>query len=241
MCDDRIRGIANRIIEAKNEDHPHLQAVQAQIAFAIYIFDGLLRECSNRNGLAGEILLRTLFEAVTSTILLAKHPDSLERFIRHARFTELRILHSISTPELKARVGEEIRNTEAELNALWKEFGENRWHGLKTQASFDEAELPPDFYAKYYRRSSAIAHAQPYVTVREGKVGPRRVAWENLAETAPNMARLLMGLLLTILVREFKLNLNDEIAAMDREITPLIEQSKSAILKAADAEKSVKS
>jgi hypothetical protein len=37
------------------------------------------------------------------------------------------------------------------------------------------------------------------------------------------------------------LNLNDEIAAMDREITPIIEQSKSAILKAADAGKSAES
>jgi hypothetical protein len=240
MCDDRIRAIANRIIETKN-DQPHLQAVQAQVVFAIYIFDGLLRECSNGNGLAGEILLRTLFEALTGTIILAKHPDTLERFIRHGRFTELRVLHSISAPELKARAGDEIRNTEAELNALWKEFGEERWHGLKTKPSFDEAELPPGFYEKYYRRASAIAHAQPYVTVREGKVGPRRVAWENLAKTAPNMARLLMGLLLKVLDREFKLNLNDEIAAMDAEIAPLIEQSKSAILKAADAEKSAKS
>jgi hypothetical protein len=40
----------------------HLHAVQAQIVFASDIYRGVVQVCSDRNGLAGDALLRTLFE-----------------------------------------------------------------------------------------------------------------------------------------------------------------------------------
>src|SRR5579862_1059223 len=137
MCDTRIVAITKQVVEMRSDD-PHLQAIQAQVTLASTIFDGMVRECANENGLAAEVLLRTLFEAVTGTVILAKHPEKLEQFKRHARYTELGGLRSISDPALEPMVKELVKNTEAEFQTLVKEFRQERWHLIKTRESFVE-------------------------------------------------------------------------------------------------------
>jgi Family of unknown function (DUF5677) len=122
--------------------------------------------------LAGEALLRTLFEVAVSAIILAKHRDRLEHFVGHARFTELRMMRVIEVPALKEQLAPTIAATEREFQQLWAEFKDQRWHKMGTKDSFIKAEFQPAIYDGYYRRASAIAHGQPYVTVRNGKVGP---------------------------------------------------------------------
>jgi hypothetical protein len=237
--DKQIVEFINRIIEIKDPTE-HFEAIQAQLAFAKNIFLGLISVCAEKNGLAGEALVRTLFEVVTSTIILAKHPDRLSRFVRHGRLTELRMLRFIETPELKERVADIIKETDKEFQELWEEFNERPWHNLKTKDALADAEFDAGIYDRYFRRASAIAHGQPYVTVRGGKVAARPVAWSNLSMGAANLGRLLMVSLAQIVNREFELSLNAEIekldAELDAEVDALINPHKKAILKAVDSQ-----
>src|SRR6266480_3646657 len=98
-----IAELAKRVAQQTTEG-AHLHAVQAQITFATDIYIGVLQVCSNQNGLAGEALLRTLFEVTASTIILAKHGNKLEDFIRQGRLTELRMMRVIEVPALKERL-----------------------------------------------------------------------------------------------------------------------------------------
>ncbi len=234
-----ITELATRVSQARTED-AHLHAVQAQIAFATNIYCGVLEVCSSQNGLAGEALLRTLFEVAASTIILAKHRDRLKDFVRHARFTELRMMRVIEVPALKARLAPTIAATEKEFQELWAEFKEQRWHKMGTKDSFIEAEFQPEIYDRYYRRASAIAHGQPYVTVRNGKVDARPTAWKNLSIGAANMASLLIVLLLAIVNREFKLGLDREIAELQEEADAHAKRHMDAIRKAAGIEEGAK-
>ena len=72
----RILDLSKQLAEAPTTD-VHRGAVLAQLAFANQIFEGIGAVCEKGNGLSGETLLRTLFEAVSSTIILAKHPEKL--------------------------------------------------------------------------------------------------------------------------------------------------------------------
>ncbi len=230
---------AKRVIEPKAED-ALLEAVQAQIAFATEVYRGILEVCSSQNGLAGEALLRTLFEVVASTIILAKHRDKLKEFVRHGRFTELRMMRVIEVPELKKRLAPAIAATEKEFRELWDEFKEPRWHKMATKDSFIEAEFPLDIYDRYYRRASAIAHGQPYVTARNGKVEARPVEWKDMAIGAANMASLLFVLLLAIVSREFKLALDKEIEELRKTIDAHARNHMAAIRQAVGIEEESK-
>jgi hypothetical protein len=214
---NRILQFANLMSEVKS-DNPHLNAVRAQVSYAGEIYRGIIEVSSEGNGLAGEALTRTVFEVVTSTIILAKHGEKFQEFIRHGRFTELRMLRVIETASLKARLAAVVAATEAEYRQLFDEFKEQRWHKLGTRDSFKEAEFQPDMYDRYYRRASAVAHGQPYVTVRHGTVQARPIAWKNLSTGALNTASLLMIFLLMIVSREFKLGLEKEIDELNREV-----------------------
>jgi len=66
----------------------------------------------NGNGLSAETLLRTLFETVTSTTILAKHPEKLGDFIDHGRLVELRMMRVIESPALKERLQATIKATD---------------------------------------------------------------------------------------------------------------------------------
>ncbi|HLW35977.1 MAG TPA: DUF5677 domain-containing protein [Chthoniobacterales bacterium] len=223
--DTGILKITDRIIGAKI-DGGHGQAVQAQVAFAREIFVGLLLVCGARNGLSGESLLRTLFEVVTSGIILAKHPEKLERFIRHARFTGLRVTRSVSAGRLGPKIQPYIAATEQEFRELLQEFRNERWHGFGTKAAFIEAEFDPSMYDKYYRFASVIAHGQPYVTVGAGnKVRPRMKNWKALSTFPSMLGRLLMLTLLTTLVTfvdiRLMLYLVEELEELDKQLRPL--------------------
>jgi hypothetical protein len=205
--------LSTRVIEEKTEDD-HFLAVQAEIAVAAEIYKGILQVCQYQNGMAGEALLRTLFEVVTTAIILAKDKNKLKDFFGHARYTELRIIRTIEEPELRKRLEPTIIATENEYQGLLKEFEYKSWHKMKTKQSFIEAEFQPSFYDKYYRRASAIAHGQPYATVRNGKSAARPSAWRTMAIGAVNMASMMMSNLLAITNREFKLNLENELAVV---------------------------
>jgi hypothetical protein len=226
-----ITELAKRVSQQKTEDK-HFHAVQAQIAFANDIHNGLLQVCSGQNGLAAETLLRTLFEVTVSAIILAKHPDRVSDFLKQGRLTELRMIRVIEVPALKERLAPTIAATEKEFQELWAEFKDERWHKMRTKESFIEAEFPPGIYDRYYRRASAIAHGQPYETVRGGKVEARPTAWRNLSTGATNMASLLMVLLLAIVNREFKLGLDKEIAHLQNEADAPAQRHMDAIRKA---------
>ncbi len=92
-------------------------------------------------------------------------------------------------------------------------------------------------YDKYYRRASAIAHGQPYVTVRNGKIGARLVAWRNMSLGTVNMASLLMVQLLAIANREFRLDLEEKIAELAKETDASARQHMDAIRKAVGIDK----
>jgi hypothetical protein len=128
--DAGILKIADRIIGAKVEGD-HGAAVQAQVGFAREIFVGILLVCGERNGLSGESLLRTLFDVVTSATILAKHPEKLERFMRHAWFTGLRMMRSVSAHPIRRKMEPYIAATEREFQQLLREFRNERWHGLE--------------------------------------------------------------------------------------------------------------
>ncbi len=226
----RILELANRVSEIKT-DNPHLSGVRAQIAFANEIYRGTIEVSARGNGLAGEALLRTVFEVVTSAIILAKHGEKLQDFIRHGRFTELRMMRVIESPSLKARLAAAVGATDAEYREVWEEFKEQRWHKMGTKDSFKEAEFQAGMYDRYYRRASAIAHGQPYVTVRGGKIEARPTAWKNLSIGASNMASLLMVFLLIIVNREFKLGLENEIAELHRQADAHVARHMDAIRK----------
>jgi hypothetical protein len=231
----RILELAKRVSEAKTAPE-HLRAVQAQISFASEIYQGLLDVCSRKNGLAGEALLRTLFELTVSAIILAKHSGKVKDFIRHGRFTELRMTRVIEVSALRERLAPTIATSEKEFQELWAEFKEQRWHKLGTKDSFTEAEFESGIYDRYYRRASAIAHGQPHETTRGGKVEARPVAWQNLSIGAANMASLLMVQLLAIVNREFKLDLEKEIAELQQQADASAKRHIEAIRKAVGIE-----
>jgi hypothetical protein len=143
------------------------------------------------------------------------------------------MMRVLEVTALKARLAPTIVATEMEFQELWAEFKEERWHKMRTKESFIEAEFPPGIYDRYYRRASAIAHGQPYETVRGGKVEARPAAWRNLSTGAANIASLLIVLLLAIVNREFKLGLDKEIAQLQKEADVPAQRHMDAIKKAA--------
>ena len=78
-------------------------------------------------------------------------------------------------PALKARLEPSIKATEQEFQQLWARYKENRWHGLGTKASFEEAELESNVYDRYYRQSiSYFSRAAVHLVVRKGEVRARQ-------------------------------------------------------------------
>ena len=117
----RILNLSKRIAE-QQAPHPHANAVLAQVAVANEIFAGIGTVCDVGNGLAGEALLRTLFEVITTAIILGKHPEKLSDHLDHGRMIELRMLRVIQVPALKKKLEHTIQGTEVEFQGLWKKF-----------------------------------------------------------------------------------------------------------------------
>src|SRR5207248_7079025 len=230
---EQLLDLSKEIAENKTTD-PHFSAVLAQIAFANQIFKAIVEVCDAGNGVAGEALLRTLFESIVSAAILAKHPEKLGDFVEHGRMTELRMMRVIEDPLLKKKLEHAIKATDAEFQKLWAKFNESRWHGLGTKDSFIEAEFEPSVYDRYYRRASVIAHGQPYVTARGGKVQARPIGWKNMSPGAANMAMLLMITLLAVVTREFKVGLEGRLNSLKQKIDAHLKRHMNAILKAVE-------
>jgi hypothetical protein len=231
---NKVLGLSKQIAERNDEDDEHRTAVLAQLAFANQLFEGIGSVCEKGNGISAESLVRTLFEALTNMAILAKHPQKLKDFVDHGRMTALRMMRMIEEPELKKRLEEKINATDAEFQQLWTKFNERPWHGFGTKDSFAEAEFGADTYNRYYRRASAIAHGQPYVTVSEGKVRARPTSWKNMSLGAENMAMLMLSTSLTILNRELKLGIDDDLVNIREQVDGHLKKHMEQIRQAAD-------
>jgi hypothetical protein len=226
--------LSKQIAERSDGDE-HRAAILAQLAFANEVFEGISTVCEKGNGISAESLVRTLFEALTNMAILAKHPNKLRDFVDHGRMMELRMLRMIEDPDLKKRLEASIKSTDTEFQRLWAKFNERAWHGLDTKESFAEAEFGADIYNRYYRRASAIAHGQPYVTVRDGKVRARPIAWKNLSLGAENVAMLMLSTSVAVLNRELKLGIENDLANIREQVDADLKRHMEQIRQVADA------
>lgn len=206
--------LATKIAE-KHTDNEHLKAVQAQIMVANQIYFAIFRMVADQNGLAIESLLRTLFESSIDCIILTKHKEKLQDFIRNGQFAHLRLIrfNDVMPETIKPL----IAATENDWNILFPEFKSTDWHKFKTKDSFAEAEYKAAMYDKYFHRASSYAHAEPFITVRPKDqtwqnwgidVNPAR--WKTLTLGAYGLACDAMLHMLAIVNREFKLVVDAE-------------------------------
>jgi hypothetical protein len=208
--------LAKRVTEHPTANE-HLRAVQSQLQLANQILFGMFRIMADQNGLAAESLLRTLFEAAVNGVILAKHKDLLDNFIEHGQFTALRLLRF--TEVMKEKIDPIVRLTEEDWGRLSPRFKHKEWHMLGTSDSFVEAEFERAMYDKYFRRASAIAHAEPYVTVRRRDetwkhwtVEARPDLWATFAGSAYILGCGVMLHFLKIMDREFRLGIENEVS-----------------------------
>ncbi len=211
-----IYQLAKRVVERKT-DSEHLKAVQAQLHATNDIYGGIVRMFADQNGLAAESLLRTLFDAAVNCIILAKHKEKLQDFLRNGQFTHLRLIRFSQV--MKERFEPLIKATEKEWEVLFPEFKNTDWHKLGTRDSFIEAEYKPEIYDQFFRRASAYAHGEPYITVRRADktwqnwtIEARPDLWKTLTVGAYGMASMAMLHMLALLNREFKLGIEEEFA-----------------------------
>jgi len=251
MSDDRsidensvakqIFELAKQVAEQSTTDE-HFRAIQALLQVANQIFVGIYRMVTDQNGLAAESLLRTLFEAAINGIILAKHKELLNDFIRHGQFTHLRLLRFTNINFAKEKIVALLQATDEDWQKLFAEFKHAEWHKLKTTDSFSEAEMAAELYDKYFRRASAFAHAEPYVVVRKTDetwknwaVEARSDLWKWSSEGATIHAYFVMCHLLAIISREFKLGLEEELGNLRPQLDGLSAKLAKASQSALDA------
>lgn len=211
-----IYNLARKVAEQTTTDE-HFRAVQAQVQVANQIYFAILRMLEEQNGLAAESLLRTLFDAAVNCIILAKHKEKLNDFLRNGQFTHLRLIRF--TQVMKQRFEPIIQATEDDWKVLFPEFKDAEWHKLKTRDSFIEAEYKPEIYDQFFRRASAYAHGEPFITVRRTdatwkswSIEARPQLWKTLTVGAYGLASNAMLHMLAIISREFKLGIEGELA-----------------------------
>jgi hypothetical protein len=214
--------------------NPHFRAVQAQCAFAIEAYAGVLVVVDAQNGVAAVSLGRTLLEAVVSSVILAKHQEKLDDFKNHGKLTTFQMARStpsgsrFDSPGLK-KFRDDSRSERDALQAHFKPTG--NWHLFKTSDAFAEAELPEDFRGRYYVRVSAIAHGHPFPVVQEfdkaskdWKIQAEPEEWKKWAEKERIMAMLLMLHMIGRLSGVFALGLESEIAPVSQQIRQTAQQ-----------------
>jgi hypothetical protein len=197
----KVETLAKEIMAARRDD-AHFKAVQAQCAFSLEVYTGIQCVAAVENGVSAQALLRTLFEAVVGAVILAKHVEMLDDFRNHGKLTALRIVQSFPQDSIFAKKLTTVRDaTKAECDALYESFktGGGNWHRMKTTASFTDAEMPDNFYQRFYGPASAVAHGEPYVVVQnldmEGKnweIQPRYRVWRHWSGTSQVMSLWLM-------------------------------------------------
>jgi len=211
---EELEGVLIFNLAKKIAEHPtnneHLKAVQAQILCTNQIYFAVFRMVADQNGLAVESLLRTLFESCINAIILAKHKEKLQDFIRAGQFAHLRLIRFNDV--LPETIKPLVAATENDWNVLFPEFKNSDWHKIGTKDSFAAAEYKAEMYDKYFRRASSFAHAEPYIVVRPRDekwqtwgidVNPAR--WKTLTVGAYGLACDAMLHMLAIVDREFRL------------------------------------
>lgn len=181
-----------------------------------------------KNGIAAMSLGRTLFEAVVSAVILAKHQEKLDDFKNHGKWTTFQMARSISptsqfhSPGLK-KFREDTKTECDALQAYFKPTG--NWHLLKTTDAFAEAEMPEDWRSRYYVRVSAIAHGHPFPVVqqfdretKDYKIQAEPEEWKRWAEKERIMSALLMLHMVGRISRVFALGLESEIAPIGQQV-----------------------
>lgn len=168
-----LASMLHAIANAAERDE-HFRAVQLLCTVVSDLYTGILALVANQNGIAAQALVRTLFETIVTTVILANRPDLLETFRRHGKYTHLRTLHFAKTD-----ISEEAGKKRAALHAKYKneietlhnEFGDKHWHGLTTSDAIGAAGFEKNLHGRYYRPASAVAHGQPHTIVRFGEQG----------------------------------------------------------------------
>jgi Family of unknown function (DUF5677) len=225
----KVLALANRLLSAGRDD-AHFQAVQSQCTSAIEVYTGVLQLVETQNGISAQALVRTLFEAIVGAVILVKHPEMLNDFRNHGKLTALRIARSIPRDSPFAKKLQIRRAAaSAEYDALYHHFkATGHWHHFKTKASFTEAELPEDFYERYYARASSIAHGNPFVVLQpldeEAKnwgIQSRPRQWKKWAAQARVLSMLLMLHMVESVARAFALGLGPELRKVRQEVAAL--------------------
>jgi len=225
--------LAKKVLVAER-DGAHFRAVQAQCAFAIEVYTGVIQMVAAQNGIAAMSLGRTLFEAVVSAVILAKHVEKLEDFKNHGKLTTFQMARSVppasrfDSPGSKKFV-DDTKTEYAALQAHFKHTG--NWHLLKNSDAFAEAELPENFRGRYYIRVSAIAHGHPFPVVqqfdresKDWKIQAEPEEWRRWAEKEHVMSMLLMLHMIERLSSVFALGLESEIAPVRQQVWGIAEQ-----------------
>lgn len=216
---------------AMNTESDHVKAVQTQVKATLELFIGLLSVGQHQNGVASESLLRSVFDSVINVVILAKHPEKLEDFVRYGKFTHMRMIRFMTklTPEMQKHVEGVIKKTTPEWDVLFKQCRNTDWHKLGTKESFVEAEFEESLYDRYFRPASAYAHAEPYILVYPADdnwntwtVGAREKHWKMRWISAYNMGCYAMIHMLVIVSREFKLGYEEQL----KEFTAMVDKFK---------------
>jgi hypothetical protein len=225
----KVQALAREIVDAK-ADTPHVQAVQAYCAFANDIYSGILDLVVVRNGAAAQALVRTLFETIVGIIILAKHPDTLEDFEKHGRLTTLRLARSMPSSSPFVTKAKEFMSAEGfDYDALLKYFEGKKfkWHSFSITKAYEEAELPENFHNRFYARSSAISHGEPFVVLEPPRADPtwkiqaRPKEWERWTGLSYTMSSLFMVHMVGVVSRVLGLGLDAEAASVGKELDAL--------------------
>jgi hypothetical protein len=233
---ERVLQLAGRLLLIQ-QNSAHFQAVQAQCAFSIEAFRGVLEVVESQNGIAAQSLLRTLFEAVVSAVILAKHPEKLDDFMNHGKLTTFRMARAIPSNSPLASAVSAFRDaTKAECDTLYAYFKETgNWHLLKNADAFAEAGLPNNMRGRYYLRASAIAHGHPFPVVQHfgienkgWKIRARHEDWQKWIETARVMGMLLMLHMIEQLNSLFQLGMDSAVALVKQDVEGIAHQQMKA-------------
>lgn len=218
-----IEEIANRFLSIDNKTD-HFQAVTCQVRFALKIFGGICILCETENGIAAEALVRTLFDCIINTVILAKHPELLPDFVDHGRLNQLEVMEGTRPPKpFEAKYLAVINANKGEVQKLKAKFKStdtqsSKWHHLKTKDAIKETGLSERMNLIYYKRASNIAHGEPMAIVKAAsldwtkwKVCVPEAAWKRFETLSFTQARLLVIFMFSALNDHLKLGYDDDL------------------------------
>jgi hypothetical protein len=146
----------------------HFNAVQLVCSSALEYYRGVLTSIKDQNALAAKALSRSLLEALSTAVILAKHPEKLSDFRDCGRYTSLRFLKSQDQefdPIFTSGRENTIKKHGSDYLSLDARFRNKSWHGFKKRAALLEAGFERHIYDDFYRPISEMAHGEPAVYV----------------------------------------------------------------------------